>query len=94
MLVIYELVQLPYDMYCPSVQKKIKDSRYQCQLPTCLKIFTTLDLAKRHYMLSGHTELSIAIQSEEAQTSNEDSDFDQAPVVSATEFLKLSFYFG
>ena len=81
----YELVHLPYDMNCPSVQSKLKDSR--CQLSTCLRVFTTLDLAKRHSMLSGHSDLTMTMDDEEPIHAIEEND--QAPIVSAGEFLKL-----
>ena len=82
----YELVHLPYDMYCPSVQSKLKDSR--CQLSTC---FTTLDLAKRHSMLSGHSDLTMTMTMDDEEPIHAIEENDQAPIVSAGEFLKLPF---
>ena len=55
----YELISSPYDFYCPSVQSKVKQTdghRYQCQDPSCKKLFTTFELAKRHIMLPGHSQ--------------------------------------
>ena len=86
----YELFHLPYDMYCPSVQSKLKDSRYQCQLSTCLRVFTTLELAKRHSMLSGHSDLTMTTDDKELIHAIEEND--QAPIVSAGEFMKLPFH--
>ena len=80
-------------MYCPSVQSKLKNSRYQCQLPTCMKVFTTLELAKRHAMLLGHSNLSMSTPSDEPIApldDNDDAD-DQAPVVSVADFIRLPF---
>ena len=74
-------------MFCPSVQSKLKDSRYQCQLSTCLRFFTTLDLAKRHSMLTGHSDLTM--DDEEPIQAIEEND--QAPIVLVGEFLKLPF---
>ena len=51
----YELIELPYDFYCPSVQQKLSEHgghRYQCG--TCNKLFTTLALADKHIKLLGH----------------------------------------
>ena len=53
----YGEIKLPYDLYCPSVQKKIAESsgdRYQCVFSGCKKLFTTLKLAKNHLKVSGH----------------------------------------
>ena len=57
----YEEIELPYDLYCPSVQKKIAESgggRYQCVFSGCKKLFTTLELAKNHLKVSGLRKLA------------------------------------
>ena len=67
----YELIKLPYDYYCPSVQDKLKQSggeRYQCVLSRCRKRFTTLELANKHSMLSGHTDLHLQDQHHDSIT--------------------------
>ena len=87
----YELVHLPYDMYCPSVHSKLKDSRYQCQLSTCLRVFTTMYFAKQHSMLSGHSDLTITMTMDDEEPIHAIEENDQAPIVSAGEFLKLAF---
>ena len=56
----YEEIELPYNLYCPSVQRKIADSGgdwYQCIISGCKKLFTTLELAKNHLKVSGHRKL-------------------------------------
>ena len=55
---------------------------------TC-DVFTTLDFAKRHSMLSGHSDLTMTMDDEEPLHAIEEND--QAPIVSAGEFLKLPF---
>ena len=45
----YDNVELPYDLFCPSVQKRITNSggeRYQCVYSGCKKIFTTLCISR------------------------------------------------
>ena len=62
----YELIEIPYDFYCPSVQQRLKSDnghRYQCG--TCFKLFTTLALADKHIKLSGH-QVSLRSPAEEA----------------------------
>ena len=57
----YEEIELPYDLYCPSIQKKIAElggDRYQCVFSGCKKLLTTLDLAKKHLKVSGHRKLA------------------------------------
>ena len=59
--VSYENVKLPYDLFCPSVQKKISDkdeNRYVCMFSKCKNFFTTLDLANRHASETGHKKLA------------------------------------
>ena len=76
----YALVELPYDLYCPSVQEKLKGptgTKYQCQLPECKKIFTTLDLAKRHAMLTQHGKLAMEIVDHDNETHAADQPIDE-----------------
>ena len=57
----YEEIELPYNLYCPSVQKKIAESggdRYQCVLSGCKKLFTTLKLVKNYLKVPGHRKLA------------------------------------
>ena len=57
----YELVDLPYDYFCPSVQKKLKKpggDMYRCKLNSCKKSFTTLALTTKHLQLTVHAEIS------------------------------------
>ena len=57
----YEEIKLPYDLYCPSVQKKIAESggdQYQCVFCGCKKLFTTLDLAENHVKVRNHKKLA------------------------------------
>ena len=57
----YEEIEPLYDLYCPSVQKKIAESggdRYKCVFSGCKKLFTTLELTKNHLKVSGHKKLA------------------------------------
>ena len=99
----YALVEVPYDLYCPSVQEKLKGptgTKYQCQLPECKKIFTTLDLAKRHAMLTQHGKLAMEIVDHDNETHAADQpidedlevlDYDHAPVVIPAKFIRSQF---
>ena len=75
---VYEQVELPCDLFCPSVQKKIKEkggSRYHCSFVTCRKIFTTLELVKLHLKLTGHKKLAMkAIQEDDNTKSESDTE--------------------
>ena len=46
-------------------------------------------MAKRHSVLSGHSDLTMTMDDEEPIHAIEEND--QAPIVSAGEFLKLPF---
>ena len=66
----YELISSLYEFYCPSVQSKVKQTdghRYQCQDPSCKKLFTTLELAMRHIMLSGHSQVQVQTPEDDDQ---------------------------
>ena len=57
----YEEIKLPYDLYCPSVQKKIGESGgdwYQYVFSGCKKLFTTVELAKNDLKVSGNRKLA------------------------------------
>ena len=57
----YEEIELPYDLYCPSVQKKVAESGgdwHQYAFSGCKKLFTTLKLAKNHLKVSGLRKLA------------------------------------
>ena len=49
----YELISLPYDFHCPSV-KGAGGSNYTYAKIRDVNFFTTLDLAKKHAISSGH----------------------------------------
>ena len=69
-----EQVDLPYDLFCSSVQKKLAEkggSRYQCVFAKCKKIFTTLELAKLHLKITGHKKLAMQ-RAREDETTDED----------------------
>ena len=89
----YELIQLPYDFYCPSVQQKLSAEgghRYQCG--TCKKIFTTLVLADKHIKLHGH-EISLscpvdeAVEDQEAVLELDLDNEDGAPIIQDLEMF-------
>ena len=103
----YEFVNLPYDYYCPSVQAKLKKNggeRYQCKLSTCRKICTTLALAQKHIMLSGHSQMIMDqnqppadnedLDNEENTASEVEPDNDRAIIIPTGEictFLRSEF---
>ena len=103
----YEFVNLPYDYFCPSVQAKLEKNggeRYECKLSTCRNIFTTLALAKKHVMLSGHSQVIIDQQpdtsdttvsdNEELEVVEVDNDTDRAIIIPNGEictFLRSEF---
>lgn len=63
------LNSLPYNLFCPSVQKKISEvggERYQCCYDQCQRIFTTLVLANQHLRTTGHLKLVAVNPSDES----------------------------
>ena len=48
--------------------------RYECKLSTCRNIFTTLALAKKHVMLSGHSQVIIDQQPDTSDTTVSDNE--------------------
>jgi hypothetical protein len=73
----YELIGLPYDFCCPSVQENVKEKggdRCQCKDPGCKKIFTTLELSKKHIKLSRQSKICEDRQVEDTVELTEGSD--------------------
>ena len=57
----YKEIELSYDLYCTSVQKKIAElggDRYQCVFSGCKKFFIMVKLAKNHLKVSGNLKLA------------------------------------
>ena len=77
----YELLEIPYDFYCPSVQQKIQaagGNRYQCG--TCFRLFTTLALASKHIKLVGH-KVRMENPEDDAPSSVETEEIDGGAIV-------------
>ena len=93
----YEEVGLPYDLFCPSVQKKLAEkdgSRYQCEFVKCKKIFATLELVKLHLKITGHKKLAMKATRKDEMTEEEDNTelySERAPLVDIANFLKHPF---
>ena len=94
----YEDIRLPYNLYCPSVQKKITvlgGDQYQRVFSGCTKLFTMLELAKNHLKVSGHRKLAqkesidncmdIDIIDEEIEI------YSAAPLVAINDFMQKPF---
>ena len=81
----YKLVDLPYDLFCPSVQEKLMQdgsSRYQCKLNSYKKVYTTLALAQKHFMLSGHDQLHVLQDVDvDDEDSGPDEECDEAVII-------------
>ena len=86
---------MPYDLFCPSVQKKICDkdgNRYQCLFSQCKKIFTTLDLANRHASVTGHKKLAKKEDMDQPDEPTTDTELNEAaPLICIKDFLKQPF---
>ena len=89
----YEQVELPYDLFFPSVRKKLKGkrgSRYQCNFAKCRKIF---NLAKLHLKLTGDKKLAMkAIQEDDNTEPESDAEpTEDDPFINIESFLKKQF---
>ena len=91
----YEDVDLPYDLFCPSVQKKLAEkggSRYQCDSMKCRQIFTSLELAKMHLRLTGHKRMAMkTVTDDESASHDDEASKDVAPIVDIATFMKQPF---
>ena len=86
----YEDVDLPYDLFCPSVQQKLRKtggSRYQCELVKCRQISTSLELAKKHLRITGHNKMTLKAVIEDEAASQEDG----VAVADIPTFMKQPF---
>ena len=86
----YEDVDLPYDLFCPSVQKTLREtggSRYQCEFVKCRQIFTSLELAKKHLRITGHNKMTLKAVIEDEAASQEDG----VAVADIPTFMKQPF---
>ena len=94
----YKEIELPYNLYCPSVQKKIVElggDRHQCIFCGCKKLFTILELGKNHLKVLGHRKLAwkepiddcmdVDIVDEEIEICS------AAPLVAINDFMKKAF---
>ena len=92
----YEDVDLPYDLFCPSVQQKLTETggnRYQCEFVICRQIFTSIELAKKYLRTTCHHKMTLKAVIEDEAASQEDGVAlsDVAPVVDIPTFTKQPF---
>ena len=82
------LSKMPYDLYCPSIQKKVATTGgecYQCASSECRKMFTTLALSAQHHKKSGYKKIVPTnlpdIESDKSDGKESCEDLDPAPMI-------------